>query len=154
MISLTVQGAAALRRQLERLPNNVGKKVVIQSLREGAKLIQRQAKTNVSVKSGKLKRSIRVRVAKGNKKGNYAVFIGTGAADRLFVGDTFYGAYVELGRKRAKSQGGSRAFGVSGSRKNISGRPFLGPAFESRQREARDLIMLRLSEGIRREATK
>lgn len=95
--SLQLQGFDEFQRRLRLLPKKVAGKAVRQALREGAKIIQAEAKARVPVRTGTLKKSIKVRAAKGRKRGEAAIAVTTGQGD--FVGDTFYGAFLEYGHK-------------------------------------------------------
>ena len=95
--AVSLRGFAEFEKKLRALPGKVARKVVRQALREGAKIIQAEAKARVPVDSGKLKKSIKVRAAKSRKKGTAAVVVQTGQGD--FKGETFYGAFLEYGHK-------------------------------------------------------
>ena len=57
-MTLRLKGGPELLQLLDQLPKNLERNVIRGGLRAGAKVIQQQAKANVPVKTGQLKRAI------------------------------------------------------------------------------------------------
>ena len=57
-MTIQLKGGPELLRLLDELPKNLERNVIRGGLRAGAKVIQQQAKANVPVKTGQLKRTI------------------------------------------------------------------------------------------------
>ena len=111
-----------IRRRLERLPKSVAKGAVRFALREALRPVRAQARAEVPVDTGLVRRSIKIKAQRSKSAVIFRVTIG----DRDFVGDAFYGAFHEFGTEK------------------LDARPFLKPAFD--QNEA--AIVAGLSKGI------
>lgn len=99
--SLTVSGLPEINKALYAYSQQLGDKVVLASLREGAKLVQRQARAAAPRKSGRLARAIVVKTSKlhsAKRGGMLGVYLtirtGKGKADPK---DGFYGRWQEKG---------------------------------------------------------
>jgi HK97 gp10 family phage protein len=125
--SFKIEGADKIDAALSAIEKNVAKKIARKALREGGKIILKEAKSNAPKESGALKKSIKLRAGKSKKKGRASVVIGTGA--KWFQGDQFYGAFLEFGHKA-----GSRKLGDA--RKQVEAKPYLAPAGEAKAAEA------------------
>lgn len=64
-LTIKMTGFEAAERILDTMPTKVRKRVIKQSLRRGAAVYQKGAKANVPSRTGKLKRSIKVRSGRG-----------------------------------------------------------------------------------------
>lgn len=95
---MEVKGLDTLLWRLETLPKKAALKVFRQSLRAGAKIIQTDAKQRAPVKSGALRKSVKVRARKRSRSG-IGVRVSTSADDSAWGGDQFYGAFQEFGWK-------------------------------------------------------
>ncbi len=97
---VTVTGAKELDRKLRDLAPKLSKKIVRSSLRKAAKPVQARAKTIVPVRTGFLKKAIKVRAMRRSR-----VRMGVRATleDRTFQ-DAFYGKWVELGKHDSPGQ--------------------------------------------------
>ena len=115
MFKFKVDGLKQLNKKLKALGPKLEKKVVRQALRAGAKIILADAKRNVPVKSGALKKDVRIKTMK-RKKGRVGIIIQTG------YGETWYGRLIELGWKLKKGRSVKRAE----SRLNRLKRPIKG----------------------------
>lgn len=60
MLTLKVEGYAEAKRILDELPNNMQKRILAAALRSSAKPMLRSAKGKVPVRSGKLKKQLRI----------------------------------------------------------------------------------------------
>ncbi len=153
-IKMKLLGDKELARAMEKIENKVGKKVIRKEVREGAKLVQREAKSRVPLlstevgsttqmpKKGTLRKGITVRTGK-RKKGHYrvnAVMKGRDKMDLNIVktkkGVEYYApAVIEHGTKNG----------------NIDGFHFLEGAFKAKHRQADEQIKKGIRNGLIRE---
>lgn len=124
---IKLEGAKELEKQFKSLEPKIAKKLVRQSLRKAAKPILAAARTKCPVDTGELKKSIKIRAMK-RRKNSFGVLIGT--ALKWFVGDAFYGAFVEFGTSK------------------MSARPFMRPAFDEKKGEAEQILVQEIREGL------
>jgi len=169
-MNVSLSGFKQLERKLNELPKRIRRKVLSQSLRAGAKIIQAEAKARVPKDTGELRRSIKVRVGKVKNRGDVKIIVITGAGD--FKGDQYYGAFVEYGYRRGKRSAGVASLQKAKSstkdsgkkaaiqakldkaddRQMVPARPFMRPAFDTKKNEAQRAITVRMVEGIVKEA--
>lgn len=127
-ISATMDGLDALERKLTGLGPKVSRRVVSKAMRDGAKVIQRSIKANTPVRSGLLKKSVKVK-AKSDGPGRFVAMVtstvtkGTMLSMRKKRKSTstvdwkvFYGAFLEFGHRL-----GSRRGRITGKRKVVIG---------------------------------
>ena len=124
--TVDIRGDAELERKLVGMDRKVARKVTKQSLRLGAKVILAAVKEEAPTVSGKLKRSAKVRVARRNRRGSFAMIVSLAARD----GDRFYGAYVHLGHFAGTSPAGQKAQHKSQGRRKVTSDPFVRRAFD------------------------
>lgn len=127
-VKFEVQGLAALDKAVRQLPKNIQKRVMKTALRAGGRVIAKEAKQNVPVGTGDLKKSIKIVTGKSKKDGAL-IFVTT-------TKDAFYSHMIEFGTSKMKAQ------------------PFLRPAFDSTQKEVMNAIGNKLGEGIIKETAK
>lgn len=126
-MSINIEGAKELEKKLKSFEPKLGRQIVKQALRNGAKVILAAAKANVPVRSGALKKSLKVRAMK-KRRHSYGVMVAT--SDDWFKGEQFYGAFLEFGTSR------------------MAARPFVRPAFDSEKDTAEKIIINDLRQGI------
>ena len=141
--SIRLEGGKEIEQRLRRLPSLVERKVVRQSLRAGAKVVQAQAVSDAPKKTGFLSRNIKVRAAR-RSRGRIGVVVQTDKG--FFKGDAFYGAFQEMGFHI-----GPRRLGDS--RRFVEGKHFMKRAFDSTKQRAADVTLESLKVGIEREAS-
>ena len=143
-MSMSIMGGQELDNKLQRLGSKVVKKHLTKALRAGAKLILADARSRVPVLSGKLKRSLAVRIGK-KRRGVHEKTItvrpdSKKEPDLVTFGKDgkryFYPAAVEYGTRKRKAK------------------PFMRPAFDSQKQKAVKAIMAQLLKGVEEEATK
>lgn len=157
--SIKITGAKELERKLKTLEPKIGRKIVKQSLREGAKIFKARIKAAAPVgrtqnrtrvkktvattsrQKGYMRRSITVRAATKNRRGTYAVMttFDTRRFPSLIVKSRagkryFYPAAVEYGHKGAPAH------------------PFIRPAFDAVGRHAERRVLRKMAQGIERVA--
>ena len=136
-MSFQVQGLKEVQEKLRQLGQKTAKKYVRKSLRAGAKPVLSQARSNAPVKTGLVRRSLRIVGGKG-RKGVVQVRIVLGV--KLYVGKSYYGAFVEIGHftgrrlkgfKGANAKSQYRALSALAGRKFIPGKHFMRDAADS-----------------------
>jgi HK97 gp10 family phage protein len=91
---MKITGLVEIQAKLKTLAPRVANKVVRQSLRAGAKIVQKQTAANAPVHTGLTAHSVKVRAIKRTKGMiGVAVQIGKGS----YLGETYYAAFVEFG---------------------------------------------------------
>lgn len=127
-VSGTISGLEPLLKKLKTLEPKIAKKVLRQSLRAGAKIIQTAAKAKAPVKSGQLRKAIKVRAQKRTRRGTIGVNVSVGEKD--FAGEVFYGSFIEFGSSK------------------MPARPFMKPAFQENKAAALQVIQDGIAAGI------
>jgi HK97 gp10 family phage protein len=160
-MTISLKGGPELLRLLDELPRNLERNVIRGGLRAGAKVIQQQAKANVPVKTGQLKRAIGIGTrTKGSMLASYVklrgpgsylgLFIEYGVAPHLIsvtdtdrpVRDTRHGPRkVSIGTinkmvKRGSLKIGEHFVGPVVMHPGHAAKPFLRPALEQKAEEA------------------
>jgi HK97 gp10 family phage protein len=124
--TITITGLREVQRKLYSYSQQLGDRVVIGALRQGANLVRKQAQANAPVKTGLLKRSIRVsrsKIHNGKKSdGMIGVYISVRKA-------AYYAGFQEDGWRAGKKK------------KQIPGRKFIERAFIDKREEAVNLIV-------------
>lgn len=105
-IEIKVSGLKEINKALHQLPIKLGKKVVVSALREGAKIIQKEARSLAPRRTGRLRRAIKVKRSKIHTKprlGKFGFYIkinpGKKRNDRQ---GAYYGKFVDGGLKKRK----------------------------------------------------
>ena len=128
MVSFKMTGLDALDKALKKLESKVQRRVLNKAARAGARVVQKRAKALAPVRTGALRRAIRVVTMKAKKgQGKVAVTVKSGRGEKR---DVFYAHMVE--------------FGTIGART----RPFMRPAFDETQKEQLDAIGKTLAQEI------
>jgi HK97 gp10 family phage protein len=124
-----LKGADKLLAALKDLEPKLAKGVLSKAMRAGAKPILETAKAMAPVDTGDLRRSLKIRAIKRNRKGRVGVVISTDKG--FFKGDTFYAAFHEFGTSR------------------MPARPFIRPAFDAHKVSSVKIIGNEIWSGIR-----
>jgi HK97 gp10 family phage protein len=97
MALLEIRGVDEIARAFRELPKTAAKKVIRQGVRAAARVALAQARTTVPVRTGALKRDLKVRAApeKLRRRGIIALDVLMGEGD--YKGRSFYGSFVEYG---------------------------------------------------------
>lgn len=124
-VTYKLEGAETLFKDLEAMGDRIAKKGLRKALREGGRPFLRQAKLNVPVRSGALKKSLKLRAGRRSRVWmSYVVTTSKESKGNLFVGKHYYAGFVEFGAPR-------RGLMPSG---------FLRRAFESRKEESKKIV--------------
>lgn len=160
-ITIKVEGLKELNNILEQVPTRFRKRAVINSLKAGARLVQKDARRRAPRgRTGNLRRAIIVRNSKINNgrrgRGLLGIYLGLRNFSRVKAGtnrNAYYARFVNDGYNvKGKSRGNQR--GVRGrktlpGRRNIPGKRFIGKAFRSRRQSAIKLIFNSADKFIR-----
>jgi len=141
-----LKGLDDAKRAIEELIQDMRRKVVRAALRDAARPMVKQAKVNAPVKTGLVRRRISVftsRIKRG-QRGEIGVYIRPKAtkSNRGKKGDPFYYKFQEMGFHAT----GSAKRKAAPNARFISGKMFLGRAFESHSRDSAEIF----SDAIKR----
>ncbi|AKC63166.1 HK97-gp10 family putative phage morphogenesis protein [Clostridium tepidum] len=125
MASMELDGLDELIRKVQDM-GKAGVRVENAALKKAGELIVEEAKNNVPVKTEKLKKGLKVSGVR-KKGGNKFVLAGIQKGDNSKI---FYGKFLEFGTSKMKAQ------------------PFMGPAYESKKEEAKEIIKDELRKGL------
>lgn len=115
---------------LKSLDPKVAKPAMRKAMRKGCKVFQKQAQSLCPVRTGALRDSLVVRAGKRSRR-FFSVNVTTGNdKDRQFSGETFYGAFVEMGTSKRPAT------------------PFLRPAFDEKQAQVQDIVRNELANAL------
>lgn len=98
----SVEGLADLNKVLETLPQNIERNVIRGALRAGLNVMRGIARDRVPVRTGALKKSIKVKAARSKKKGRVALNLVAGDQDAWYAHIVEFGSgsfYEGTGRK-------------------------------------------------------
>lgn len=136
-----LDGGRELERLLAALPGRVAGRISRDALRAGAKIIQAADAAAAPKRTGQLARTIKVRSAR-RRGGRSAMLVQTGKG--FFKGDTFYGAFQEMGWRAGKRSLGS-------SRREIPGKHFMLEGFLRARAQAVEVVADRIKVGLEAE---
>jgi len=120
---------AELQRALKRLTLKLGKKVTMDAMKSGARVIQKEMKAQVPVRTGKLKKSIKLKQRR--------TFEGV----EVSVGSNLpYAHLVEFAVRPHKVKGRQHP--------GTTSQPFMRPAFETKVDESVDTIKTKLRDAV------
>lgn len=162
MAKVEVKGMPELLAALEQLGPKIENNVLRGALRAGMKVIELEAKRNVSVVSGELQRTIRSGVKRKRVNGRLVAYVAAGPKEKPVKGkkaaknanDGWYAHFVELGTAshliKAKPPNKTLAIGPAEvMHPGATKKPFIRPAVDSKGQEAleaaRDYVKTRLS---------
>lgn len=153
---VNIQGGKELAAFLQALPLKVEKNIMRSALRAGAGIIAKEAKQNVPVQNGELRKSIRT--GSNAKKGKVEATVKVGSKK------VWYSRFVEYGTaphmiKAGKNKPNLVFFGKSGKRvvtqqvahPGAKAKPFMRPAFDTKGDEAVAAVAKRIRERLTKE---
>lgn len=148
-----VIGAAELSKLLTELPEKVEGKVVLASLRSGARIIsaeaRRKLRANPSIDSGALEKRVSTRTRKrrsDRKSAPKVVSVGVSRGADVVV--------LKRGGKSRKVTPARYAHLVEFGTQNMRAEPFLRPALDEKGPQAIAKVMEMMARGVEREARK
>lgn len=133
-------------RMLTELPRVTQRKVMRQGIRAGGKVFLAAAKANAPVRSGLLRKRIKLRVAKA-RRGEYRMRVMTGTREEMGIpadSPSYYPAHVEHGHAIVTHDG--VMVGMQPPQ------PYMRPAFDEKKAEAEAVSVKTMIDGIEREA--
>lgn len=137
--TVRIKASKDVQKMLTDLPPKVVKGYMRKALTKAARVVQGEAKLRAPVKSGALKKQIKIRAGKSRSKWAARMkvqIVGNGTAD------AFYGTMVESGTVERVQKKTGRNVG------RVVGREFLHGAFNDRKSEAEDIIAESLAEAV------
>lgn len=127
-----ITGIKEAQRKLYAYSQQMGDRVVIRALTNGARLLQKQAQANAPKRTGKLRRQILVRKSKYNNGrrniNTLGVYITIKRPKGIQSGRAYYGNALEYGWRDK-------------SGKKQPARAFMGRAFDSSKQRAADIAV-------------
>jgi HK97 gp10 family phage protein len=137
-----VRGFRELDNLLRELPNKLAGKALTNAVNEGARIIRDEARANVPVRTGQLRRSIRTFVRRKGVETGIAIAIGV--RGKL----AYIARFLEFGTKAHRIVATGKSLDVvqvkSVDHPGTSPNPFLTRAFDTKARAAVDAIRTRL----------
>lgn len=130
--AVKIKGLRELARKLKQMPVELRGKTLNAALRKGAKEIASEAQRRVPVRDGVLQRSIVIRKARVINPNNEASQTVSVRKNAKSGGNPYYASFVEFGTSK------------------MPARPFMRPAFESRNGDALAVFKTELSKRIER----
>lgn len=137
-IEIDPKQIARIQRRLSEVPKKLGNKWTKKGLREGAKVVQKEARRGAPKKTGQTRRAIKVKSLR-KQKNSIAMDLQIGEGD--YKGDQYYASFQEFGWHV-----GSRKLGDN--RKWIEGKHFLEKAYKSKGAEAADKAVNVILDGL------
>lgn len=126
MASIELQGVDEILNKLQSIGVNVGK-LENKALRNAAKPVLEDAKVNAPVRTGKLKKGLKITRVK-KKEGVKYILVGVDRGDNSEI---FYGKFIEFGTSK------------------MTARPFMQPAYEKNKDNIKRTIAETLKEGLK-----
>ncbi len=140
IVKFEMTGLDKLDKEVKKLTDKVQKKVLQKAARAAARVVQKRTKALAPVKTGALRRAIRVvtlKMPKGQAK--VAVTVKSGKGEKR---QAFYAQFIEFGTKK-------RAIGKQGAQHpGTTAKPFMRPAFDETEREQLDAMGATLAKEI------
>jgi HK97 gp10 family phage protein len=161
--TIRIRGGKELGQFLQSLPLKIEKNIMRAALRAGAGVIAKEAKKNVPIKYGKLKKSIRT--GSNAKKGHVEAYLLAGGRSSKAGKDksAFYATFVEFGTAahiiKGKDGGMLRFVAKDGktiktpqvSHPGAVAKPYMRPALDSKANEAVDAVAQKIRERLTKE---
>lgn len=123
-MTIKISGIPAIQKKFDALPSRMQKKLLRSAMTKAGRIVAAEAKARVPVKTGALRKSIKVAGLKGGRGAGLTARGGGKAAPigKRVVAAMPYAQIIERGRKGAKAQ------------------PYLRPALDAKELQVRDLI--------------
>ncbi len=154
MIDVEIKGLKELKKNLEQLPMKMEKRIVGQALRQGANVFRDEARKNVPVATGRLKKAIQVSSARAGRKLLSMMNV------KVSYKKAWYARFVEFGtgphiikpkNKEALSIGGQVVKEVQ--HPGAVAKPFMRPAFDTKWQKAidkfKEVVAQKLNEVVK-----
>lgn len=126
MANIELMGVNEILNKLQQIGSNVGR-LENKALKNAAEPVLEDAKTNVSVRTGKLKKGLKITNVKKKENIKY-ILVGVDRGDNSEI---FYGKFIEFGTSKRAAH------------------PFLQPAYEKNKDDIKRIIAETLKEGLK-----
>ena len=126
MANIELTGVDEIINKLQQIGSNVGR-LENKALKNAAEPVLEDAKANVPVRTGKLKKALKITNVK-KKEGVKYILVGVDKGDNSEI---FYGKFVEFGTSKRTAH------------------PFLQPAYEKNKDDIKRIIAQTLKEGLK-----
>lgn len=126
MAEIELTGVDEILNRLQQMCENVGR-LENKALKNAAEPVLQDAKSNVPIRTGKLKEGLKIGKIK-NKDGVKYILVGV---DRGGNSEIFYGKFIEFGTSKRAAH------------------PFLQPAYEKNKNSIKEIIAETLKEGLK-----
>lgn len=155
--NIEVEGLGQLQKDLSGIKDKLTKKELQAILRPGIKVMQRAIKQRAPVRTGALKRAIRVKAGKGRANAPYAsMWTAFGKTVKNREGKMvppYYGYFLENGTVIGQKNRPHRRSTIEqrlarGGRMGIQPRPFVWPAFEATYQQVADVILDNIEKSL------
>lgn len=164
MSTLKIDGLAQLNKLLKELPAKIETNIMRGALREGSKQFLQRARDEVPVKSGKLRKSLRVSarvrqgkvtatMTAGNKVAFYAHMIEFGTASFYSGSGESVGAPYEIKPNGKALKSGDNYFGKI-TQPGVKPQPFMRPAYDEGSADAIKAVAEYIKKRLEKEAAK
>lgn len=161
---LSISGGKELAEFLNSLPVKIERNIMRAALRAGARVIANEAKNNVPVKMGGLKRSIRTDSTRTKGGVEATAKAGGRSGGKSKDKSAFYAQFVEYGtaahlikagerKKRLvfTARDGNRVSTMQVNHPGATAKPFMRPALDSKKDEAMRAVTDKIKERLTRE---
>lgn len=146
IVLMSIRGDKAVMKRLKKLEPKIRKQVLNKAAKTAMRPVLTAARNNAPKKTGALRKAIRLRALKRNRRGNVGARVA--CSDQWFVGDMFYGAFQEFGYHIGKRENSMRSRGIwSGigsdrdTRREVAGQHFIERAFRTHGERAMQTFM-------------
>ena len=148
---INVKGVAELQRAIYKYNAKLGERVTRAALRAGANVMLKQIRNSAPVKTGRLKKAIKLknsRINRINKNGKIGLYITVSKGkNRKDPRGAYYAKWVEAGYNRGSKRIGKRTR-KGGVR--VEGKHFVRDSFEQTKQQAAAIIIRASELGARR----
>ena len=127
-------GGRELSQALQQLPHKIENKVLRKALRQGGNILLKKARSLAPVKTGALRRGIKLRIDLRGKPPAAIINVRIPGKGKKKGGGPYYSPFIELGTKY------------------LDAHPFLRPAFDSTKEQALEKFLTVLDDGIEEQA--
>lgn len=153
MSTLKIEGLADLNKLLKELPSKIERNIMRGALREGSKEFLERAKEEVPVRSGRLRKSLRISTR--FKKGEVTASMSAGGKGAFYAYMVEFGTAAHLIKpKRKKSLIVNGAQVASVDHPGAEEKPFMRPAFDAGSADAVQAVAEYIKKRLDKEAAK
>ena len=145
--AVEITGFIELDKKLAGMEKKLRRKYLAKATREVSKMTKTLAQSYAPHDTGALERDIRVRSLKRSRK--FKLFVGATVrvGERMFVGDQFYGGFLEFGTKVRTTKSGANRGRIEESKYD-----FLRRALWTHQEAKRQLFVDQVRKWIKHES--